>query len=139
MKTIAVVGAGTMGNGIAQVFAQAGFDVQLHDASSAALDRARVSIDKSLAKLVEKAKIGADDRDAALARIAPAASIDTASGADYVVEAIIESLEAKRDLFKRLDAITRPDVILTSNTSSISITALGPPRHGPIACSACTS
>ena len=125
MKTIAVVGAGTMGNGIAQVFAQAGFDVQLHDASPAALDRARASIDKSLAKLVEKTKIVAADRDAAIARITPASSIEQAAGADYVVEAILESLDAKRDLFKRLDAITRSDVILTSNTSSISITALG--------------
>ena len=125
MKTIAVVGAGTMGNGIAQVFAQADFDVQLHDASPAALDRARASIDKSLAKLVEKTKIVAADRDAAIARITPASSIEQAAGADYVVEAILESLDAKRDLFKRLDAITRSDVILTSNTSSISITALG--------------
>ena len=131
MKTIAVVGAGTMGNGIAQVFAQAGFDVQLHDASPAALDRARASIDKSLAKLVEKAKIVAADRDAAIARITPASSIEQAAGADYVVEAILESLEAKRDLFKRLDAITGPDVILTSNTSSISITALGAATSRP--------
>jgi len=125
IERVGVIGAGTMGNGIAQVFAQAGFDVQLHDASPAALDRARASIDKSLAKLVEKTKIVAADRDAAIARITPASSIEQAAGADYVVEAILESLDAKRDLFKRLDAITRSDVILTSNTSSISITALG--------------
>ena len=122
---IGVVGAGTMGNGIAQVFAQAGFDVQLVDAAASALDRARATIEKSLAKLVEKQKIQPADRDAALGRLATGTTIDALAGADYVIEAIFEDLDAKRGLFARLDQITRPGVVLASNTSSISITALG--------------
>jgi 3-hydroxybutyryl-CoA dehydrogenase len=124
IKTIAVIGAGTMGNGIAQAFAQAGLTVRLHDASAAALDRARKTIDKSLAKFVEKAKITAADRDAALARIDATPSLDDLAPVDYVIEAIAESFEAKRDVFTKLDALTKPDVILASNTSSISITKI---------------
>jgi 3-hydroxybutyryl-CoA dehydrogenase len=114
-----------MGNGIAQVFAQAGFDVRLIDESPAALDRARAGIEKSLTKFVEKGRVSAADRDAALARIAPASSVDALADADYVVEAIFEDVEAKRGLFARLDQVTRPAVVLASNTSSISITLLG--------------
>jgi 3-hydroxybutyryl-CoA dehydrogenase len=125
IKTIGVIGAGTMGNGIAQVFAQHGFDVRLHDASPAAIERARATIDKSLAKFVEKGKIAAADRDAALARLVAAPSLDDLADVDYVVEAIFENADAKRQVLSKLDAITRPDVILSTNTSSISITALG--------------
>jgi 3-hydroxybutyryl-CoA dehydrogenase len=124
IKTVGVVGAGTMGNGIAQVFAQAGFDVRLHDAVPAALDRARKNIETSLGKFVDKGKLKAEDRDATLSRLRTGPFDDLAS-ADYVVEAIVEDVDAKRALFARLDAATRPDVILTSNTSSISITTLG--------------
>jgi len=124
ITTVGVIGAGTMGNGIAQAFAQAGLAVRLHDASAPALDRARKTIDKSLAKFVEKAKITAADRDAALARIDATPRLDDLAGVDYVVEAIAESFEAKRDVFTTLDALTRPDVILASNTSSISITKI---------------
>src|SRR5262245_12942762 len=131
IKTIGVIGAGTMGSGIAQTFAQSGFTVMLHDAAPAAVDRARTAIDKSLAKFVEKGKLAASDRDAALARLQPAASIDALGGVDYVVEAVAEQIEIKRDIFRRLDALTRPDVILTSNTSSISITALGAATKRP--------
>ena len=122
---VGVVGAGTMGNGIAQVFAQAGFEVKLVDAVPAALDRARGAIEKSLARFVEKAKLTAADRDAALARLTALRSLDDLADVDYVVEAIAENVDAKREVFGRLDGITRPDVILSSNTSSISITALG--------------
>ena len=122
---IGVVGAGTMGSGIAQVFAQAGFDVQVVDAAAGALDRARSSMEKSLGRFVEKGRLAADERDAIIGRISGATSIDALGDADYVVEAIFEDLEAKRGLFARLDQITRPHVILSSNTSSISITLLG--------------
>jgi 3-hydroxybutyryl-CoA dehydrogenase len=131
IQTIGIVGAGTMGNGIAQVFAQAGYQVRLVDVAQAMLDRARVSIDKSLAKFVEKGKLTASDRDAVLARLTTYSGLEPLSEADYVVEAIVENAEAKRDLFGRLDALTRPDVILASNTSSISITLLGAATKRP--------
>ena len=125
MQTIGIIGSGTMGSGIAQVFAQAGHQVLLHDVSQPALDRARAGIDRSLAKFVDKGKLTPDDRDAALGRLTLATSLDTLGAADYVIEAIVESVDAKRDLFRALDGVTRPDVILASNTSSISITLIG--------------
>jgi 3-hydroxybutyryl-CoA dehydrogenase len=125
IRRVGVVGAGTMGNGIAQVFTQAGFDVTLVDTAPAALARARDSIEKSLAKFVEKGRLTPVDRDAALARLATGSSLDALADADYVVEAVFEDLEAKRALFARLDQLTRPEVVLASNTSSISITVLG--------------
>jgi 3-hydroxybutyryl-CoA dehydrogenase len=131
IKTIGVIGAGTMGNGIAQVFAQSGFTVRLHDSAAGALDRARASIEKSLAKFVEKGKLTTAERDASLGRLTAAPAIDALGDADYVVEAIVERLDAKRQIFATLDALTRPDVILTSNTSSISITALGAATKRP--------
>jgi len=131
IKTVGVIGAGTMGSGIAQVFAQSGFTVKLHDAASSAIERARVGIDKSLAKFVEKGKLSAADRDAALARLLPATTLHALSDVDYVVEAVAEQIDIKRDIFHRLDTLTRPDVILTSNTSSISITALGAATKRP--------
>jgi 3-hydroxybutyryl-CoA dehydrogenase len=126
-----VIGAGTMGNGIAQVFAQSGFTVKLHDAAPGAVDRARKTIDKSLAKFVEKGKITAADQDATAARLTAASSIDDLADVDFVVEAIIESLDQKRDVLARLDTVTRPDVILGTNTSSISITVLGAATKRP--------
>jgi 3-hydroxybutyryl-CoA dehydrogenase len=131
IRRIGVVGAGTMGNGIAQVFAQSGFEVRLVDAVAPALDRARVTIEKSLGKFVEKKKITAEDRDAAVARLSTGTDVSTLADVDYVVEAIVEDAPAKRDLFGQLDVITRPDVILASNTSSISITLLGAATKRP--------
>jgi len=125
IKRIGVVGAGTMGNGIAQVFAQAGFEVRLCDAWPEAIDRAKATIEKSLGKFVEKGKMTAADRDAALGRLTTAAELEDLADVDYAVEAIAENLPAKLDAFKGLDAVTRPEVILSSNTSSISITTLG--------------
>ncbi|MFN8060093.1 MAG: 3-hydroxybutyryl-CoA dehydrogenase [Vicinamibacterales bacterium] len=125
IETVGVVGAGTMGNGIAQVFAQAGFAVRLQDVSQPALDRALRGIEKSLAKLVEKGRIAADEQQSALGRLSTSTTLDAMSGADFVVEAIVEDAAAKRALFAALDAITRADVILSSNTSSISITSIG--------------
>jgi 3-hydroxybutyryl-CoA dehydrogenase len=131
IKTVGVIGAGTMGNGIAQVFAQSGFTVKLHDASEAAISRAQATIEKGLAKFVDKGKLSAADRDAALGRLTAAPTLDDLGGADYVVEAIFENLDAKRQLLRRLDQIARPEVILGTNTSSISITTLGAATSRP--------
>jgi len=125
INTVGVVGAGTMGNGIAQVFAQAGFTVRVQDVAADALDRARQTIDRSLAKFVEKGKLQAADRDAALARLTMSTDLDTLRESDYVVEAVAEDVEVKRAVFGRLDRLLRPEVIIGSNTSSISITLLG--------------
>jgi len=125
IRRIGVIGAGTMGNGIAQVFAQAGFEVCLQDVSQGALDRARATIEKSLAKFLEKGKLTASHRDDSLRRLRTERALDALGDADFVVEAIVEDADAKRALFAQLDRITRPEVILSSNTSSISITLLG--------------
>jgi len=131
IQTVGIVGAGTMGSGIAQAFAQAGYTVQVVDAVPAALDRARTGIEKSLGKFVEKGKLQAAERDAALGRLSFGGAVDALAGADYVVEAIVEDVEVKRALFGTLDGVTRPEVILSSNTSSISITALGAATRRP--------
>jgi 3-hydroxybutyryl-CoA dehydrogenase len=131
IKTVGVIGAGTMGNGIAQVFAQSGFSVTLVDVAQPMLDRAKTMVEKSLAKFVEKGRLTPSDRDAAMGRMRTATSVDELAQADYVVEAIVENAETKRGLFTSLDAITRPDVILASNTSSISITLLGAATKRP--------
>jgi 3-hydroxybutyryl-CoA dehydrogenase len=131
IKTVGVIGAGTMGNGIAQVFAQHGFSVRLVDVAQPMLDRARGTIEKSLGKFVQKGTLTAGDRDAALGRLSTATALEQLADADYVVEAIVEDPDAKRALFKSLDSITRPDVILSSNTSSISITRLGAATRRP--------
>ncbi len=131
IKTVAVIGAGTMGNGIAQVFAQAGFTVRLVDVAQPMLDRARGAIARSLGRFVEKGRLTASDRDAALGRLTTTTGIDQLSDADYVVEAIIEDAAAKQTLFTSLDAIVAPNVILASNTSSISITTLGAATKRP--------
>ena len=131
IQRIGVVGAGTMGNGIAQVFAQAGFEVRLVDAAAGALDRARSSIEKSLAKLVEKSRLTDAERTATLERLTTGTNVDALTDSDYVVEAIFEDRQVKQSLFARLDQLTRPDVILSSNTSSISITTLGAATNRP--------
>jgi 3-hydroxybutyryl-CoA dehydrogenase len=131
IRKIGVIGAGTMGNGIAQVSAQAGFEVRLCDVLPAAIDRARGTIGNSLARFVEKGRLTAADRDTALGRISTGSDLDALADVDYVVEAIAEAVGAKTDLFARLDAITKPHVILSSNTSSISITVLGAATSRP--------
>jgi len=131
IRRVGVIGAGTMGNGIAQVFTQAGYEVRLIDAAAPALDRARTTIEKSLGKFVEKGKLKAEDRDATLARLSTGTDIQDLSDVDYVVEAIVEDANVKCELFAMLDSITRPDVILSSNTSSISITVLGAATKRP--------
>src|SRR5438093_5135339 len=125
IRTVGVIGAGTMGNGIAQVFAQARFHVRLVDVAQPMLDRARGTIEKSLGKFVDKGTLAAADRDAAMGRLTTTTALDHLADADYVVEAIVEDAGAKRALFTSLDALVKPDAILASNTSSISITLLG--------------
>jgi 3-hydroxybutyryl-CoA dehydrogenase len=120
-----------MGNGIAQVFAQSGFQVVVQDIAERALERARASIDRSLAKFVEKGKIGSADREAALGRLVFTTDLGTLADVDYIVEAALEHLDTKRTLFAELDRMTRPGVMLTSNTSSISITALAAATKRP--------
>ncbi len=121
---MAIVGAGQMGSGIAQVAAQAGVEVVLADASPDLAKKGVEKLGKVLAKLVEKGKIPADEREKVLGRIRPAASLDDCAGADLAIEAIVESEAVKRAVFQKLDAMLRPEAILASNTSSISITAL---------------
>jgi 3-hydroxybutyryl-CoA dehydrogenase len=128
---VAVLGGGTMGNGIAQVFAQHAHSVILRDLSKELVDRALANIDRSLARLAEKGKIQPVDRDAALARIATATDLQAVAEVDLVVEAIVENLQAKLELFHDLDRITGPGTILASNTSSISITKLGAATQRP--------
>jgi 3-hydroxybutyryl-CoA dehydrogenase len=131
IKSVGVIGAGTMGNGIAQVFAQSGFGVHLHDAAPASIDKAFATIEKSLGKFVEKGRLTAADRDATMGRLTKAPKIDDLAGVDYAVEAIYEHLDTKRQVLATLDALTRPDVILGTNTSSISITLLGAATKRP--------
>jgi 3-hydroxybutyryl-CoA dehydrogenase len=128
---VAVLGAGTMGNGIAQVFAQGGHPVVLRDLDQKALDRAMGQVDKSLGKLAEKGKLTAEERAAALGRIRATTSIDEVADAELVIEAVVENLQVKQQVFGELDRLTRPEAILASNTSSISITKLGAATRRP--------
>ena len=125
VRKVAVIGAGTMGNGIAQVFAQAGFEVYLRDVKAEFVERGLSAIDGSLARMVKKEKLREPEARDVRQRISSGTALDGASDADFVVEAILEDLEAKRSLFRELDSMLRPEAILASNTSSISITKLG--------------
>jgi 3-hydroxybutyryl-CoA dehydrogenase len=125
IREVAVIGAGTMGNGIAHVFALHGHRVSLIDSDPAALRKGMDAIARNLERQVGKQAISAEDRDAALARIDAQEGLDSAHAADLVVEAIVEDEEVKSDVFRTLDSIVQPRGILASNTSSISITRLG--------------
>ena len=124
IRTIGVIGAGQMGNGIAQVAAVAGFHVILRDVDQKFVDKGLGQIDKSLAKLVEKQKMTAADAQAARGRIRGCVALEDLKDVDFAVEAIPEKLEWKHELFKKLDELCRPEVILATNTSSISITRI---------------
>ena len=123
-KTIGVVGAGTMGNGIAQVAARAGFDVVMRDVTDEFLKRGLAAIDKSLQRDVDKARLAGEEKQQIVARIRTGTQLDDLRDCDLVIEAITENLKAKSDVFRYLDKLVRPEVILASNTSSISITKL---------------
>lgn len=131
IKTVGVIGAGTMGNGIAQTFAQSGFTVIVQDIANPALERGRAAIEKSLAKFVEKAKLTSDERDGTLGRLRFTTDFGALAEVDYVVEAAVEQLDLKRKLFAQLDQLVRPGVMITSNTSSISITTLAAATKRP--------
>ena len=122
IDTVAVLGAGTMGHGIAQVCAAAGCAVRLQDITDEAVERGFQRIRANLDKGVEKGKVEAADRDAALERLKVTEDLEAAAGrADVIIEAAPEKLELKRDLFKRLDEVARPDALLASNTSSLPV------------------
>src|SRR5580704_1644831 len=124
IRRVGVVGAGTMGNGIAQVFARSGYDVVLCDVEQGFLDRALETIAKNLDREVAKGKIAADDKAAALNRIQPVTDRARLAETDFVIEAATEKFEVKTEIFRDLDRLARPEIILASNTSSISITKL---------------
>jgi len=128
---MAVVGAGQMGSGIAQVAAQAGVEVVVADASPELAKRSVEKLAATLAKLVEKGKIPAAEREAALGRIRAARALEDCAGADLAIEAIVENEGVKKEIFRRLDVLLRPEAILASNTSSISITALAAATKRP--------
>ena len=124
IKNIGVVGAGTMGNGIAQVFAASGFSVTLVDVNQQAVDRGMAAISGSLDRMVKKEVISGQDKADALSRIATATSLDSLSAAQFVVEAVPEDFNIKSTILKQLDQICPPQIPLASNTSSISLTRL---------------
>ena len=124
IRTVGVIGAGTMGNGIAHVFAKSGYDVILAEMQQAALDRGMQTISKNLEREVSKNKLTAEQRKAAMKRISPVLDRRELAKCDFIVEAAFEKYEIKQQLFRELDQLCRPEVILSSNTSSISITKI---------------
>lgn len=122
---IMVLGAGTMGAGIAQVAAQSGFDVILRDIKQEFVDNGLKGIDKNLSRLVEKGRLEAADKEAAMGRIVGVVDMASAADCDLVIEAAVEIMEIKNSIFKELDQICKPECILASNTSALSITAIG--------------
>jgi 3-hydroxybutyryl-CoA dehydrogenase len=124
INTVGIVGAGAMGRGIAQIAAQAGLTVRLHDASADAVAAARTSLQQTWDKLVDKGKLSAESARGALDRIVPCHALDELADCELIVEAIVERLDIKRDVFAKLEAVVRDDCILASNTSSLSITAI---------------
>ena len=124
IRRIGVVGAGTMGNGIAHVFARSGYEVTLCDVQQSFLERALGTITKNLDREVAKNKITAADKDTALARIQPVTERGRLADCDFVIEAATENFETKTEVFRDLDRLARPEILLASNTSSISITKL---------------
>ena len=130
-EIIGVVGAGTMGNGIAQVAARAGYDVVIRDVSEEFLQRGMSAIDKSLQRDVDKERLGAAEKGEIIKRIRTDTSLDSLRAAQVVIEAVTEDLDVKTEVFKTLDQIVSPDTILASNTSSISITKLAAATKRP--------
>ena len=131
IKRVAVIGSGTMGNGIAQVFAKTGYDVDLIDIEQELLDKALATIGRSLDRLIKKEKITEDDKKSVMARIHPATDLNVAKEAHLVVEAITENLQAKLDIFAQLEVICPDNVIFASNTSSLPITKLAAATKRP--------
>ena len=124
IKTVAVLGAGTMGNGIAHIFARAGYKVILRDVEQRFLDRGIETIGKNLDREIKKGKLAEAEKGTVLARLQPVTDMAAIAAADFVVEAVPEKIEIKRAVLGEADAILRPEVIIASNTSSIAMTTL---------------
>jgi 3-hydroxybutyryl-CoA dehydrogenase len=124
-ETIGVIGAGTMGNGIAQVAARAGYTVIMRDVKDEFLERGLQSIDRSLQRDVDKARLAEEEKRAIIGRISTTTGLDALKDASFVVEAVTENFAVKAEIFRALDELTQPEAILASNTSSISITKIG--------------
>ncbi len=121
---VSVIGGGTMGNGIAQVFAQNGNDVNLIDVKQEYLDRALATIEKNLGRMVKKERMTAEDAKATLGRLNAVVGLENAADSDLVIEAVFENFQVKKEIFTKLDEVCGPDTILASNTSSISLTKI---------------
>jgi 3-hydroxybutyryl-CoA dehydrogenase len=130
-EVIGVVGAGTMGNGIAQVAARAGYDVIMHDVREEFIQRGFAAIEKSLQRDVQKERLKTEEKDQIVKRIRSTTDFSSFGEASFVIEAVTENLGVKTEVFKTLDQVTPPDAILASNTSSISITKLGAATKRP--------
>ncbi|MFF0472845.1 3-hydroxyacyl-CoA dehydrogenase family protein [Streptomyces sp. NPDC004284] len=130
-RKLAVIGAGLMGSGIAQVSAQAGWDVVLRDVTDAALTRGTDGIKASYDKFVAKGKLAAEDAEAALGRITATTELDAVADADVVVEAVFENLDVKHEIFRSLDKIVKDGAVLASNTSAIPITKIAAVTERP--------
>ncbi|UCF07424.1 MAG: 3-hydroxybutyryl-CoA dehydrogenase [Thermoplasmata archaeon] len=131
IKTIGVLGAGLMGNGIAQVFSQAGYDVVMRDIEDRFVENGMAAITKNLDKSVKKERITAEEKDAILGRIKGTTNMGDLKDVDFIVEAVIENADLKKRVFKELEELCKPDIIFASNTSSISITELGAATSKP--------
>ena len=131
LKTVGVVGLGTMGAGIAQIALQAGSEVVGREVSEELNERARGRIEHFLGRAVEKGKLGAEERDAALARLRTTTELQGLADCDLVIEAIVEELDAKRELFAELDRVCSPDAILATNTSALSVTQIAEATERP--------
>jgi 3-hydroxybutyryl-CoA dehydrogenase len=130
-ETIGVIGAGTMGNGIAQVAARAGYTVVMRDVKEEFLERGLRSIDRSLQRDVDKARLAEEEKRAIISRISATTELDALKDAQFVVEAVTENFAVKAEIFRALDELTGAEAILASNTSSISITKLGGATRRP--------
>jgi 3-hydroxybutyryl-CoA dehydrogenase len=131
IKRIGVIGAGTMGNGIAQTAAQIGCEVVMRDIEDKFVEGGMKNIDRFLSKSVEKGKLDAKEKDAILGRIKGTTDMSQIKDMDFVIEVVLEDLELKKGVFRELDEICRPDVILASNTSSMSITEIAAATKRP--------
>jgi 3-hydroxybutyryl-CoA dehydrogenase len=131
VRNVGVVGCGVMGSGIVEVCAKAGLQVIFVEVDDERVERGRATVERSMARAVDRGKLEAGDRDAALARIAGSISLDDLADADLVIEAATEDLETKLGVFHRLDEITRPEVVLATNTSSLPIAELAAATKRP--------
>jgi 3-hydroxybutyryl-CoA dehydrogenase len=131
IRKVGVVGLGTMGAGIAQVSVQSGFDTVGREVSDELAERGRATIERYLTRGVEKGRLSQAERDAALERLTTTTRLDDLADCDLIVEAVLEELELKRELFAELDRITRPDAILATNTSALSVSEIAEATERP--------